>query len=242
MQALYLKGDEKIENLEVEKGPEEKEAIYFVLDHALQVSKRYREDQVNELSLERIHVLVPGGVEIYGGVDHGVCNPQEHSMAVDRRDSLVDFAISVFHETMHLYQNLAAQKTDDGKLFYYRAGSTVADRTGHLYFSDLNEAVVGYLTKAFFQRHMRSSAMFKQDLEVKDEEGKEVDTTRVESVKRFESYIEDLYARCKEEIASRDEIREMFIKAAFTGKILPVARLVERVYGKGSNNVNLAFR
>ncbi len=50
----------------------------------------------------------------------------------------------------------------------------------------------------------------------------------------FNTLVDDLYERNKSEFSSREEIFGLFAKAIMNGRLLPVARLVEKTFGKGS--------
>jgi hypothetical protein len=50
----------------------------------------------------------------------------------------------------------------------------------------------------------------------------------------LEQLIDDLYANNKEEFSSREEIFLLIMRASFTGRMLPFARLMDKTYGKGS--------
>lgn len=46
--------------------------------------------------------------------------------------------------------------------------------------------------------------------------------------------IDDLFSQNKDKFKSREEIFELFARAAMTGRLLPVARLIEDTFGKGA--------
>ena len=46
--------------------------------------------------------------------------------------------------------------------------------------------------------------------------------------------IDDLYEKNKPDFLSREEIFDLFAKASLTGKLLPIAKLIEKTYGQGS--------
>lgn len=50
----------------------------------------------------------------------------------------------------------------------------------------------------------------------------------------FKKLIEELYDRNKIDFDSEDDVLALFIKGGFDGNIMPVARLVEKTFGKGS--------
>lgn len=45
---------------------------------------------------------------------------------------------------------------------------------------------------------------------------------------------DDLFEKNKSEFSSKEEVFNLFVMAAMTGKLLPIARLIEKTYGKGS--------
>ncbi|MBX4190155.1 hypothetical protein KW791_02580, partial [Candidatus Parcubacteria bacterium] len=50
---------------------------------------------------------------------------------------------------------------------------------------------------------------------------------------KFNQLAEDLYEKNKTEFQSPEEVFTLFAKAALSGRLLPVARLIEKTYGKG---------
>ncbi len=50
----------------------------------------------------------------------------------------------------------------------------------------------------------------------------------------LDKLIEDIYEKNKSEFSSSEDVFTMFAKSSMTGRLLPVARLVEKTYGKGS--------
>ncbi len=52
--------------------------------------------------------------------------------------------------------------------------------------------------------------------------------------KQFNEVIDQLYLKNSDKFESREEIFTMFATAAMTGRLLPVARLIESTFGKGS--------
>jgi hypothetical protein len=50
----------------------------------------------------------------------------------------------------------------------------------------------------------------------------------------FRDLCEKLYQKNQERFSSAEEVFKFFAQAAMTGKLLPVARLIEATYGKGS--------
>lgn len=64
---------------------------------------------------------------------------------------------------------------------------------------------------------------------------KEADQFHYVKERRFlKKLIGELYKRNKNDFSSEDEILALFIKGGFDGNIMPVSRLVEKTFGKGS--------
>ncbi|MEX1063773.1 MAG: hypothetical protein WED06_00350 [Candidatus Paceibacterota bacterium] len=55
-----------------------------------------------------------------------------------------------------------------------------------------------------------------------------------EARQRFINLIRDFYRKNEQDFSSPEEVFKIFVVAALTGKILPVARLIEKTYSKGS--------
>lgn len=51
---------------------------------------------------------------------------------------------------------------------------------------------------------------------------------------KLEKLVDDLYAKNQASFPSWEEVFNLFVQGALTGKLLPIARLVEKTYGKGS--------
>ena len=52
--------------------------------------------------------------------------------------------------------------------------------------------------------------------------------------KNLYKLIDDLFEKNESEFSSKEEIFNLFAMAAMTGKLLPIAKLIEKTYGKGS--------
>lgn len=50
----------------------------------------------------------------------------------------------------------------------------------------------------------------------------------------LEAYIHELYEKNREAFASEDGVFALFVRSAWSGSLLPVARLIEETNGKGS--------
>ena len=52
--------------------------------------------------------------------------------------------------------------------------------------------------------------------------------------KQLNELIDNLYERNQGEFSSREDIFKLFVEAAMNGRLLPIARLIEKTFGKGS--------
>ena len=51
---------------------------------------------------------------------------------------------------------------------------------------------------------------------------------------QFNALVDELFERNKEDFESREQVFNLFAEATMTGKLLPIARLIEKTFGKGS--------
>ena len=100
-------------------------------------------------------------------------------------------------------------------------------------FDHLEEALVGHATKRFVDEVLRKRDDFKELIQDHENGDKSIDTTRQVELTELLEYIDIVYEKNSEDYKSRDEIIDMFIRAQVTGNILPVARLIEKTFGKG---------
>jgi len=51
---------------------------------------------------------------------------------------------------------------------------------------------------------------------------------------RLNGLIDDLYEKNQDKFSSREDVFKLFVEAAMNGRLLPIARLIEKTFGKGS--------
>ncbi|MDP3999420.1 MAG: hypothetical protein Q8P76_02405 [bacterium] len=127
------------------------------------------------------------------------------------------------------------------------------------HFKDADEAIVEELTRRFCRETLKNLPVLQKDLgEVNEVE--KIDLIRsigdvafisfaeqggqAKAVLHFYSYpeerrhlqklIAELYEKNQPDFQSEEEVFDLFAKAVLTGRLLPIARLVEKTYGKGS--------
>lgn len=130
------------------------------------------------------------------------------------------------------------------------------------YFHYLDEAVIEELTKRFFKEYLRKCRFLKEDFKTIDEfvadapievrnHPEDIAYAMLEENKKdievflvpfaypdereaLDNLIINLYDRNKNDFNSKEEIFELFARAGMSGRILPLARLIEKTFGKGS--------
>jgi hypothetical protein len=219
---------------ELEKTEREIEIIKIAAEAVKNIATEYGRENFIELTDDHIHLFPDGGVE---ELTNGRLAIGSHSTVlgeafVDRRDDLAT-AITTFHELWHTLASYnAIQVKKDGELDWYRSGFSILSRDGKTkMFHHLDEALVGYATKRFVNEVLRQRPDFTTEIEL--EEG-EVDSTRQRELTDFLEYLDVVLERNEGEFSDTEEILDLFMKAQVTGNILPVARLIEKTFGKGS--------
>lgn len=231
---------EREKPFELEKTEKDIEIINFCDESVQKYMETYGRKKNIKLPMENIHVLQEGGVE---AVTEGRLRTGSHStifgkIAVDRNPSDTQFSLVAFHELFHTKAYQAGQiKTKEGdfKMGQYRSGFIVTSRDGkRTYFNDVEEAVVGHMTQRFFDEILSKDPKYIPEIEERNKNGQSFDISRKSEQASGEKLAEDLFVKNTGNFANKEEIMEMFIKAQVTGNILPVARLFEKTYGKGS--------
>lgn len=143
-----------------------------------------------------------------------------------------------------------------------RSGFSIGTKDGKkIFFEDLNESIITELEILFVQEFIEKWPELYKDIKDRDyfieyskKHGDDSITERdVASItiyedsnyevksypyykerKHFNNLIDKLYESNKENFNSREEIFEMFVKATLSGRIMEIARLIEKTFGKGS--------
>jgi hypothetical protein len=239
LEKLYIQsGLNKYEKYELEKIPEDFELITIAKNAVFEYAKRYGKKDFVNITDDHIHIFKEGGVKDFtkGRLSCGSQASLFGEVIIERRSN-IDTAITAFHELWHRLGSYSAlQITKEGEFKSYRSGLGVYDRTDakEERLRVVDEAVTGYVTKMFFDDCIQTSERFAEELEGLEENNEQVDTTRREEVKNFLEFVELLFLKNEADFASREEIIDMFITAQVTGNLLPLARLIEKTFGKGA--------
>lgn len=231
------RGGRFISAFELEKTEREKEIISFVVTEADKVLKELGREKPAEIAETSIHVLKEDGTSDYteGNLRTGAHATKFGSVLVDRQESEVKFALVLFHELMHMkvYKALQLIQTEKGNnLDTYRSGLSVIDREAkNMYFNDLEEAVIGYLTQRFYNDVVLKSPFFASEV---SETGGKYEVSRMEELESLDRLVDKLWEYNSDSYGSRDEIFNLFVDAHVNGGLLKIGRLIEKTMGKGS--------
>ena len=229
-------GVEMIEGIELIKGEREIELIDFV-NHAVQkYLKQYGREMKKDMPLEKIHILRDGGTKEYtdNKFSGGAHSAKYGSILVDRVSSDMQFSIILFHEQMHnnSYKALQFTKSPKRNLEPYRSGISVTSRDGQItYLEDIEEAIIQTFTEKFYQDDILHSDLFKDEREHQTEN---VTFIRTEEQTKISNLIDNIWLKNENYFESRKDVEDIFFNAQINGRLLPLVRLIERTYGKGS--------
>lgn len=236
---LENEGGKFIEGLELEKTEQDREIIELASQEVNQYLQQYGRENVPEIPLNNIHLLKEGGTEEYtnGDLRGGGASSVKNSVIIDRGTSDLRLAQTLFHELYHqkVYKALQITKEDEPKLTSYHTGFKIISRDGEkIYFRDLEEALTSLAEQKFFTEVLANEERFRAEIEGMTVEEKSSLFTRNGERDKFNALVDKLWEENKEQFDSRDAILNMFFEAQATGRLLKVARLIEKTFGKGS--------
>jgi len=237
----FKEGGKKIEEHEIEKTERDIFLIDFTQKAVDDYLKKYSRKKNVIIPIENVHILEKGGVSKFTGgkINTGACSPKYGDIVVDRTEIDIDFSLVVFHELMHLKSYNSLQVTngktkEERTIQSFRGGFSVTTRDGKkTFFKDVNEAIVGFLTKKFFEEYIEKSDIFKDELTSQKEKKISFNLSRQKEMRDGMKYMSDIYELNKNKY-SQEEIMDIFIDAGINGNLLKVARLIEETFGKGS--------
>lgn len=235
---VYERGGKKIEECELDKTPHDQEIITTITGEVDNILRHYGHQDVMKVPENNVHLLKIGGVAEWteGRLAEGAHSTTRASILIDRCESDVQFASILFHELLHLkpYKALQIIAKDDGKhdVVAYRNGISVVSRDGNIvYLTDLEEAVISYLETRFIAETLPKLPVFRN---LPKEQFKAYETSRDNERGLLIEFATKIFEKTKPQFDSVDAVIDVFIRAHITGNLLPIARLVESVFGKGS--------
>jgi hypothetical protein len=155
-------------------------------------------------------------------------------------------------------------KREGKSLTTRRAGFGIFDKTNEKrYFLDIDEAIIEELTIRFDKEYFKYIPSLQEELRAREEarailiednpelaaDTVSVITTQlenndreikfyrysyIEERKRLKTLIKEIYEKNEDQFPSEEEVFGVFVKTVFTGRLLEVARLIEKTFGKGS--------
>jgi len=253
---------ELLTKYEMKMTARQREILAFVVEGANEILDQYavREPRA---SIDLIRVVKDKFFdELDQSTIAGICFPSLQVAVTRGNENITNtvLADNAFHELMHLFsfqRSVLRGGTEDGyadfKVERFGVNISSKDNQQSMYYKQINEAITVELGMRFWKR-MHESRLFSDDIwRLERKYGKNDDHTvlridrrpdgssedksivgypeEYEKTKEFMRYI---FEKNKDAFESVDAVMEIFIDAYFSGKLLPIARLVEKTYGKGS--------
>lgn len=167
---------------------------------------------------------------------------------LDRGDGLFHFMHALTHELYHFksYQSLIIENAADAKtkITHRRSGWGVRLRKqDKAAFADMDEAVVDELAIRTLTAIIDNFGAANLPPEIKNQLKAEYEkegfpdiyiSTYGPEKLRLRDMVIEIYNKNKGKFKTADEVFNLFAQAVFTGNLIPVARLVEKTFGKGS--------
>ena len=173
------------------------------------------------------------------------------------------FAGDVVHEILHLlaFNSLVPSEPHGEFVRPRRIGFQIIDRGGKIrYFHEVNEAITEELARIFDRTYFAGVPPLKLEVAERNAFIKKYPKTDGDNLQAIQSWqnpngtwtteltpyayrnerknlkilIDDIAEKNKTTFPSWHDVAKLFVEAAFTGRLLPVARAVEKSFGKGS--------
>lgn len=247
----------------IELGPDREKIITEVLQAANDAIRKYsgKEVLINRSQVDFFPVgtlkKTDENFQDHGG--RSQLHLQRVSIEIDDSDSNSEIADKVFHELMHLgsfyRMRYGEENPHPGMGNYYpeRTGMKILYSDGSTkFFGGIDEALTQTLSIRYLQSQ-RNNPLYKNDFEIgerefgdklkngiltyrENEAGKKVPVMShayKDEIEATSAYIQDVYAANKDRFKDVGDVWEAFFQAKFTGRLLQLARLIERTGGKG---------
>ncbi len=148
-----------------------------------------------------------------------------------------EFTLAIAHEMIHTLQYISYsinnRQGDDASMRRFGIGIGTHDnelKEFVYYFHDINEAITDRLMERFLQ-HMGKHGVFNHEVQVGASD-RFVSPAYVKEKEDLDRLINDLWSRNKKTFESADDVFKLFVSASTRGDLLPLARLIEKTYGK----------
>lgn len=186
-------------------------------------------------------------------------NLQKVAVEVGTGTSNLEIALILFHELLHLgsfsrirFTNKSARPVL-GNFKPERNGLSILDNDGDAkFFNYLDEALTEKLARRYIDSQ-RKNALYAKDLALSEElfpgavpgtyvnyeKSRDGESKAVlaemypKELQAADDFVRHLYLKNQDRFLNEDEVWNIFFEAKFTGKLLKLARLVEKTEGKG---------
>lgn len=246
-----------------ERGMTDKEkiVIWEILKVLPDFIKEYGAEQERFTSLDQVHILDDTNPQIdqvkafLESNTAGKYNPSSGRIEIlPQGADLIHVAHVLVHELMHA-NSFASITLEDSTFTSRRFGISISEKgkPGELLFNFINEAVTEEMTKRFCDRYFPTIEFLKEsfsehkvekdsvilpDTPINNVLGELIDSQAIYAYVNervdFIVLAELLYEENKDKFDSYEDLFKLFSAAMFKGDLLPVARLIEDTFGKGT--------
>lgn len=221
----------------LEMTEEERWVVDFTMEAAFEMVSRYKKNPKNPEF--QVYVLPPGtfdGSKEILTYKFAFCEQITGQIFIERLGSLRFFSRILFHEMTHLFSFNSFQLYSSSDLpiraLPYRGGLQITrwDPIRNILL-DINEAVTVDLEREYVERMTREMPNFLPESEA------DIPLVQMLDAKR---YWYRVWLVCIRKIQKQDpsleeqEIKDWFRRAYYTGNLLPLARRIEHLFGRGT--------
>lgn len=248
----------------LELSPEREKIVSEVIKAASETIREYAGKKVHIDRSRFIFLPVGTLKEVDPGFqEHGgrtMLHLQEIVIEIDEDDSNSEIADKVFHELMHLgslyRMRYGEENPHPGMGNYYteRTGLKILDSDGSTKFFDgLDEALTQKLSIKYLQGQ-KENPLYQSDFKLgeevfgdrlkegvvtfrRNEAGERVPVMShayQDEIEATMEYIQGIYDLNQDRFTNVDQVWDVFFQAKFTGRLLQLAKLIEKTHGKGA--------
>ncbi len=177
------------------------------------------------------------------------------------RSGKIKFFKTAVHETFHLKGKFVIEVEKDGEKVFkspFREGISIyssqkkqKEGEGHVHFSGVHEAIAAKATKEIVSKNIKKNSFFKEGTDILNSENEKKEKERgvfkeeddreefisigYKKVRKTLNYVcKEVCEKLPEDYPDQQSVFDEFLKAHFSGKLLPLAKAVEKTFGKGS--------
>lgn len=242
---------------EIEKTENQKELCLIVNEEVSRVIEKYKNQDI-EVTPNHVRIVDNSNGRI-ANIALGQFLPEMQLILLNKPANDAEFAYVVIHECIHFKSYGAMQVPLDMNNHpdpYYRSGWNVSPRNrlnNQMYFQLIDEAVTEKMTIEVFdavtdknlellrvkkntEENIKNGMLgypLKEDVVYLDKE-KGRGFTYVKPREALDTLIKKIFDKNSDEFENSEEIFDLFLEGKFTGNILPIGRLIDKTFGKGT--------